>query len=158
MSISWQDENPPVITAKIWTPPAGLTEVCLLGRWLGVWVHWMGRRTLPCLGDECPKARHNRPIRWIGYAPITVPRQKALEAAILALSPEKAEELTEYMGDGLGPVIFCKRNQKSREWHIDHVNTEVKPDARFPITPDVRYVLFRLWGIRPDSQSNGKEG
>jgi len=36
-----------------------------------IWIHWLGRRSLPCLNalGECPKEMHSCPLAWRGYIP-----------------------------------------------------------------------------------------
>jgi len=157
VGISFHAEIPPTNLPKIWNPPVGETPVCILGPWLSVWVHWMGKRTLPCLDAECPKSRHSRPVRWVGYAPIAVGRHGVVEVAVLPLSPDKADALRDVAADGAPFVITCKRRESSREWTVDDVKTDLKPEWPVPSPPDVQAVLLRLWGIRPGDLTDGED-
>ena len=149
MALTFNAPAPDYEDVQIWTPPAGETTIQILGPWVGVWIHWVGRRTMPCLNEDCPKARHNRPIRWCGYAPIVIFRSKEQKRAVLGLSPEKAKDVEAELTGFPGPFLKCHRKAGSREWTIkDIFHREVKGTP--PPAPDVQLVLLRVWGIKPE--------
>jgi len=43
---------------------------CVLGPCVGLSTHWVGNRTLPCLGRDC--GHHDKPQTWKGFIPVQV--------------------------------------------------------------------------------------
>jgi len=155
MGIAWSDSPSPISTARIWVPKQTKEKVILLGNWLGCWVHWMGKRTQPCLKTDCPKSRHARPVRWVGYAPIAIRTQNGLKPALLGLSPEKAKTLEPLLIDFPGPILEVTKRENSREWVIGAV-IQKRWETEYPDCPDVQSILYRMWGIRPTDTEDGE--
>ena len=166
--IDWDDRPPTVHPARVWTCPVGEFRVRLLARPVGVWIHWLGKRSLPCLKGDCPAARHRSPQRWQGYAAAALARPRTEEvrsgphgqyvdavrpvlgwiAIVLPLSPEQAAEL-----DGADPaagvVVRVRRGKEDRTYQVAEVSTPytgLPPLRPFDVVP----ILLRMWGVRAD--------
>lgn len=162
MPIDFSSPAPDFISVRIYTPTAH--DRCLIiGEMSGVWIHWMGKRSLPCLGKSCPKARHGKPCRWVGYIPITVwnaheSKPRPLRA-ILALTAQKWQIVQNKLVDlptGKSLQISVDKNPESRQWRIADLEFVDNP---FPLLTSFRVSneLLRIWGIPPDTL-NTKEG
>lgn len=154
--IDWTDKPPSVPLARIWTPPDLDSWVVLLGRWSGVWIHWIGRRSVPCLGPQCPSNRHLKPAHWAGYAPAAVAqlatdgtrKVQGWTAIVLPISAELAAELEPQLVPFPGPLLHIHRSAGKRVWAVKSVKSTPKGE-HFPAAFDPRPSLYRLWGIRP---------
>jgi len=154
--VAWTNSPPPIPEARIWPPPEGLSYFLVLGPYVGVWCHWIGKRSLPCLDEDCPGPRHKRPMVWFGYLPGAIPifsdqAKKNLlrhDPAILACGPEAIEEIKPVLGNYPGPILTIKRMPKSRKWTLEKIKREVKV-VSLPRCPDTRATLYRVWGMRP---------
>ena len=71
LPIFWDDGSAPSPTRACPIVNAGPAPrwVIPLGPVIGVWIHWYGGRSTPCLCDVCPACAANEPQRWAGYAP-----------------------------------------------------------------------------------------
>lgn len=75
MAIQWDDSGP--TGGGRWLPLVrpgvgeSLTVVCLSARIVGVWLHWIEGRTVPCVGEDegCPYHEDDMAfgLRWKGY-------------------------------------------------------------------------------------------
>jgi hypothetical protein len=157
-AIPWADRPPPLPTARIWSPPPGTSFACLLGPWYALWVHWIGKRSVPCMNQDCPRHTHSRPMRWCAYAPACVPtvdnvtrKITAYTSVILPLSPEQATAVLQRLGSYPGPTLKIKKADKRRGFTITDI-LPVLDGPPLPSCPDVEATLYRLWGRRPPSQ------
>ena len=156
-NLNWSEEIPPLPTARIWIPPTGKYWLCVLGSWHALWVHWMGKRSLPCQKD-CPKYRHARPARWTAYLPCAIPimchddprRLIGNKPVIVALSPEQADLLRPKMGNYPGPAFLIDKKKEEKNWELLEMRNGGKVDG-LPTCPDVLATLYRVWGIIPET-------
>jgi hypothetical protein len=158
--IPWADGPPPVPVASVWTPPAGTWDLVVLGPWFSVWLHWLGKRSLPCLAEYCPAARHIKPVRWSAYCPAALAewetaerkKVKSWRPVVLPIGLECAHELRPQLGEFPGPGIILTRKggQKAWTWKIGSLQ---RIPANLPKPFDVRPTLYRLWGVRPPDQA-----
>jgi hypothetical protein len=158
--IPWADGPPPVPVASVWTPPTGIWDLVLLGPWFAVWLHWLGKRSMPCLGGCCPTARHGKPVRWSAYAPAalaeyeTVERRKVKtwKPIVLPIGLECAHEVGAQLGNYPGPGLRLTRKsgQRAWTWAIIPITRQL---AGVPKVFDPRPTLYRLWGVRPPDQA-----
>lgn len=157
---------PPKPTARIWSPPADRESFAVvLGPWSPHWVHWVGKRTLPCLNDDCPRPRHTKPIQWRGYLPVAVynPMSKHTDdkewlPAIYAVGQDHANDIVPYLSDYPGPALTITVIKKENRHSISVKELADYPE-NLPSCPDVKVVLAKLWGIKPpgydDTDRNG---
>lgn len=161
-SIAWTDRVPPAPSARIWQPPEGQHLACILGDWRACWIHWMGKRSLPCLGDDCPAARHRRPALWYAYLPLCIPKLSGpvqgykitgYEAVILACNREQAATIKPHLGDFPGPVVTVVRHKSDKTWKIEKID---RPDKLKVVTPcpDVSITLHCVWGMIPEQPTD----
>src|SRR5437667_3615004 len=68
-SFPWADSPPDPVPFSILIPPPGVHRFTLLGLGRGIWLHWVGKRSLPCLDQDCPRSRHIKPAYWLAYLP-----------------------------------------------------------------------------------------
>lgn len=141
--------------ARLWSPPDGTTDVLILAPYIGTWVHWVGKRSLPCLNSNCPASRHRRPCKWSGYLPILLAAQKGPETAVVTITPEKASDIDEALSKRSTPIMKVVRRKGAKDWLIKSFH-EAKLTQELPEVPDVQLVLCRVWGIRPDELEGGE--
>ena len=161
--IAWSEEIPPLPSARIWTPPDGRSHICVLGPWRSLWIHWLRKRSVPCLKENCPRYRHTAPGRWVAYVPSCVPIL-ALDGTrevvghrpiIIACNPEQAAALRPSMGNYPGPILTLFKHEKEKHWTLEKIITGKNPKD-MPPCPDVLATLHRVWGIIPDFEQNGE--
>jgi len=161
--IAWAEEIPSLPSARIWTPPIGRSHVCVLGRWRSLWIHWLRKRSVPCLKDACPKYRHTAPARWVAYVPGCIPINSldgtrevvGYRPVILACNPEQADLLRPAMGNFPGPVLEVFKHEKEKHWTLERLITGKNPQ-NLPPCPDVLATLHRVWGMIPEEEKNGE--
>lgn len=149
--------------ARIWKPSGKAARFYLLGNYHGQWLHWLGKRSLPCLDDDCPSSRHTRPAHWVAYYPAAMVEMVYSVTAgknvpkyvpyVLALSPENVEDLSHYTRWPLG--IEVKPRKGARGLELTSVQ-EVRAPKELPAPFNVRAVLYRVFGIRPP-ETNGHQ-
>jgi hypothetical protein len=158
-NVDWQDRPPSVPKATIWTPPNGTSLVALLGRGVGLWLHWLGRRSYPCEGKDCPAARHRKPAYWTKYFPACIPvfegtgekKLKGYMPVVIALSQDHYAYLEEF-SEG-GPILLeVARQNGDRQFRIKKVQA-YHGKVQLPPVFDVRPVLYRVWGMRPPTET-----
>ena len=157
--IPWADVPPPVPVASVWTPAEGVWDLVLLGPWFSCWLHWSGRRSLPCLAEDCPTARHRQPVRWQAYAPAALAvwanaERKSVDRwkpVVLPCGLECANDLLPFLTKFPGPAIRLtkKGNVKAWTWTIGKVTRSIHG---LPAAFDPRPTLYRLWGVRPPEE------
>lgn len=152
MTIDFNSQPPESVGVRIHSPKDG-DKMLLLGHSVGVWVHWTGRRTAPCLGEEsCPRTRHKQPVRWCAYYDVAVverPYAKPATLAILSVTPTKhrqIQELSEVETEGTHLELTIARRNASREWAIE--SARGLTPAEVPKSFDVAAELRRIWGVR----------
>jgi hypothetical protein len=153
--IDWSPAPPPPVAARIITVSDGTSHYVVLGSWAGIWVHWLGRRSLPCLGERCPRSRHLRPMRWTGYLPAAASNLTLTErghvrtwsACVLPVGPDQARDLEEHVRH-CPFVLEIKKRPGERGWRVAGVSRTI-PSGELPAAPDVRNTLYRVWGVRP---------
>lgn len=152
------DNNPPASpTARIWSPKQpGKYFLVALGNWSGHWVHWIGKRNEPCLGEDCPKARHRRPIKWVGYLPAALHQKQITTTVVdnwvpvvIALGPDNATLLREHLRDFPGPVFSVDKKGGDHKYEVTVIEGKRVP-AGLPACPRTELTLARVWGIRLD--------
>lgn len=156
--IDWDNQAPRIPAARVWTVPEGDSKVVLLGEPAGVWTHWMGRRSLPCLGEHCPTSRHRRPAQWYGYYPavqlVTELHERGYREQLGSkiVLPGSSHFPAEISGKGIvrGLVCTLRKEAGRREFHVKALAVANDP-SQLPETFNVRDVLYRLWGVRPPS-------
>lgn len=154
--LDWQDDLPPIPSARIWAPATEADyHAIVLGPWKGCWVHWVGKRSEPCLTKACPGPRHKRPVNWYAYTPIALftashigSKEGKWNPAVISLGRENADNLLPHMSVFPGPGLTIARVGKSNEVNLT-IFDEIKIPDELPPCPDVILTLTRLWGIRP---------
>jgi hypothetical protein len=113
----------------------------------GVFLHWLGDRSFPCLGDACELDHGAEAPRWYGYAPLVVPNFSV--PTLVGVSPQAAGQL-EYL-DGVyngtrGLAVRFTRKSSLRSRVLVEVVDERK---RVSIPPpfDPRPYLLEMWGL-----------
>lgn len=159
MEIAWEDTPPPKAVRRIIVVrPGNSIRALILGEPLGVWIHWVGKRSQPCQGvGRCAKCREDNPRMWRAYLPAAyrefIRRGSVGNDPIGEWSPkiiEGALELTEAHGEFIsggdlrGVVIECHKPKGDRKsLRIIRAGFDENPPPAF----DVKPILFRLWGI-----------
>lgn len=146
--------RPSVVPCSILVPPPDGAWTLILGPGLPVNLHWMGRRTLPCLRDDCPKARHMRPVTWCCYYPGLLvpggaknPDPAGLENVLVPLSDVVQEEAEEQRLAG-NTLWHVRPGRKGRG--IGVVNARrIAKTLNVPPPFNVDAVLRRIWGMFP---------
>lgn len=162
-NFSWADSPPPTPTARVWSPPPGHSWVALQSLWLGRWIHWIGKRSMPCMGDGCPSQRHWKPATWCGYAaaavaevdPTNRKKVKQWTPIVLAISPDTANQLRP---NGRSIVLPCLLDvvvtTGKKGWTLGGIH-DIPPKTTLPNAANVRHTLYRLWGVIPPESENG---
>lgn len=157
--VAWAAQPPSVPNATIYRPKETPVWIVALGPPVGVWVHWMGKRSLPCLGDQCPAARHRRPVHWTGYLPAALPKGPGAPAdapeftsIVVPLSDRNDEDLRAALAAGR-PCLQIVGRKNGKGW--DLLKSKAVKRGACPLNAfDVRLVLMRAWGIRPDQAAD----
>ena len=70
-AISWASGPDPVPSRRLWIVNAKPKPavVIVLAPPTGVWLHWLGYRSVPCTTEACAHCAGGLPRRWAGYSP-----------------------------------------------------------------------------------------
>lgn len=156
MNFPRPSNDPPLSpTARIWSPEhIGKYHLIVLGQWQGHWVHWVGRRSEPCLETDCPKSRHRRPLSWRGYTPCALFECEEInttngtwKSVILSLGTDNARILEAHLGAFPGPGLLLTKPDKTNKIVIETRKLKAIPEG-LPECPDVTLTLARVWGLR----------
>ncbi len=160
--IAW-DDGPPSVPPQtpgvtVYTVRPGSTLYFrLLGPWRGVWLHWLGARSLPCTGrGDCPHCANANPavnaLRWKGYAPALrwdfIPGGEGKQGWIPCVL-----EITENVKDVLaglelaGQVVELKRPRGRPNARVEASLIDRPANAPLPPPFDVEPILMKLWGL-----------
>lgn len=151
------DIPPPSPSARVWSPPdIGTYNLVQLGKHQGHWVHWRRSGSEPCLGEECPKARHKRGADWRAYTPcaLWIPAMGTAvnagwQAVVIGLGTENFKILSETRVEFPGPAFKITKKDKSNNYTLE-VFPGTKIKGELPDCPAVSVTLHRLWRIRYD--------
>jgi len=115
--------------------------------------HWIGRRTLPCLGENCPACRDERPRAYEAFASIVWAKNKQHDIVRLPQGPvyqlkEQTKDLTDLRGLG---IELERKGEEKYGRIVCRVNNKIFEGGRLPADPDIEAQLmkiFRIDGIR----------
>jgi len=147
---------------RIWKPTHEPRLFIVLGPPVGVWVHWLGKRSMPCERDKCPPSRHHKPCHWIGYAPAAMWDFGVSPAGhqwgkwiriVLPLSEQIEPHFRVAEENYPSAPVKLKLAKSGRGIEILTVDKSGKP-TELPGPFNVKPVLFRAWGIRPDQTTD----
>ena len=154
MQPAWQDDPPttnllphlPLIRIKPGQPTKGIitsTQIC------GVPTHYYGRRTLPCLADECPGCKAQLAKRWEGYISVWTfaPSHHVIWALTTAAAcglKDTAPNFTDLRGLCLTIARAGKHNNSQLRARCDPYEAL---QMRLPTAPDLRAHLLHIWGM-----------
>jgi hypothetical protein len=165
--VDWGADPPPPPVARVWVATTDPCKFALLGPLVKLYIHWIGRRSFPCEGeDRCPRTLHAKPCRWQAYAPAAqlVPVQDpntlsygpSWKRAVLPVS-ELMNAKLEAAGVKIpGTVVTVARSKTSKEVVLREVTT-LETTKGLPEWFDVKPILYRLWGIRPPREESEEE-
>lgn len=151
----WADSPPARSPARVWIPGVGKHWVAILGPHTGCWIHWLGKRSYPCLGEQCPAAKHRKPIYWVAYFPVIhcddVGRKTDNTEHHLGVLPVGADVfnvLAELGPPFRGMAFKLHKKDGSKVWSVETV-CRPKGDRGLPPCFEVKSTLFRVWGMKP---------
>lgn len=152
------DVPPAAAKARISKVPIGKTQYILLGPGRGLWLHWMGKRTIPCDGPRCPTGTHRRPAHWTSYFPAALIRRvlnqntgkhkHEFEICVLTVNEEQAAELNSCAFPVVVNVEKRKGERGIRIHKIEPVAESNGVPSPFPVEP----TLYKIFGRRPSSK------
>ena len=126
-------------------PKAGVITCTFLGPYLGSLEHWDKKRTLPCLGDECPPIRHHLRQVYYAYAPVEVwlgPAQ-AWAAAVFQLT-SNLEELLRGRNLRGETWSFMRTREGDANSEVTGVFLDHQTLELIPREFDVKRILLRI--------------
>jgi len=136
-------------------PGRTLTLVCLSSRCEGAIVHWDGRRTVACTGDDtCPVDHAKTKRRWQGW--LAVQQVNGNELLYLPVTEGAAKDRPE-----VTDPLMDLRGREIRVWRANqHANAELAiafgitlyRTDRLMVAPDLREFCRRLWGFSPRNE------
>lgn len=141
------------------TPRAGkINAVILSTHATGVWTHYFGNRTIPCLDSGCQGCEHKRQRRQHCYVSIWFPEEDKRE--LFECTAEAGHELL-CMAEENQPI----RGRTIRAWRTGRaanspVEIELGPDLshkyKLPPEPDVPAALRTIWHLTNDPAAYGE--
>lgn len=116
---------------------------------LGVWTHFLGRRTLPCTTVDCPGCKAKLTKRYEAYVSLWTNSPSA--HIIVALTPRAARELTdsaENPKDMRGLMIIIQRlGQRANGMLTARVESADGYTKALPPIPELRAHMLKIWGL-----------
>jgi hypothetical protein len=134
-----------------------LVFTCLSREILGIWTHWTGQRTQPCLdcGQPCPWCQKEAPRRWKGY--IYAQDCNSGQTAVVEVTPGAARQLGNQlhgMKDLRGLQVRLERTPGGGNGRLNAIVVGAYPHLELlPIEIDLRPTLNRLWDHEPTGQA-----
>jgi len=126
---------------------------------LGVWTHFMGGRTLPCMDSDCPGCLAQMPRRWEGYLGCLTPSPS--RHIIVALTPAAALGISDTAVDRFalrGNLIIFERAGKRLN---SRLRARVEPiefyQKMLPPEPDLKAHLMHIWGLEQSHQGQDNQ-
>ena len=168
---AWQDRPGPVDRA--WIPllyPAGdlsVRGIVLVQKLVGVWTHWVDRRTVPCLEwrdpetsevSECPYDHRKYSRRWKGYLGIV--QEGSWKRAIAEITAEGYRScplLRHFEGNlrGCNLRVYRVAAYKNAPTRVELGEPRAVKTLADPFS--VEAVLSKLWQSRP-AGDRGRDG
>lgn len=116
---------------------------------LGVWTHFLGGRTLPCMSSDCKGCEAQMPKRWEGYISLITPSPS--KHILVALTPGAALGISDTAPDPLqlrGNLVIFERGGKrlnsrlrARVERVDFYQKMLPPE------PNLKEHLVHIWGL-----------
>jgi hypothetical protein len=153
----WQDDPPPermlphmpLVRVK---PGVMLSGAVTTTQIHGVPTHYYGRRTLPCLADDCPGCAKQMPSRWEGYIGLWSSRPS--KHLIVALTPGAATGIIDTAKDPKNLravyVEICRTGRAANSRLVASCKELEIPSSHLPPIPDLRAHLLHIWGLDLD--------
>lgn len=130
-----------------------------LGPHEGVWIHWLGRRSICCSQHDC-KHCLTLPADWAGYMPVLAYRPalpQPWEPTVLHFT-SRIEDLMS--GPVIGHVLELWRDPKTPNGKMQGRVSEKVPPKGMVLPPpfDIRPVLKHMWHGGRRRPDRGEEG
>lgn len=129
---------------------AGIVRGVITSRsYIGVNTHFMGQRTLPCVGDDCPGCAAEKSKRWEGYLSVwTTAPSKHL---IVALTPGAATQILDAAPDpnnlrGLFLTVERLGSKPNGQLRGNVEPANIEP-GHLPPEPELLRHLYKIWGV-----------
>lgn len=156
-----QPDRPPIRATRPHLPlmraPKGALWKIAITCWeiLQVETHFMGRRTLPCVDEDCPGCRDQKPRRYEAYlSGVLAGVQKHI---LVALTPRAANDLLTGVippNQLRGHIIILRRTGTRPNGPLSIEVTEEMLDAnRLPPAPDLLAQMLDIWGLNQSHQA-----
>ncbi len=119
----------------------------------GIWTHWDGQRTLPCMKakNQCLGCQRGFPKRWKGYLHCYFPPQKS--DFLLEITPRAAKLLLDSAPERRmlrGLILRVERSPGGRNGRLLATIVGDDPIEReLPAAKDPFDTLAFLWGMQP---------
>lgn len=139
----------PYILPRVERPRVGLPlTVILLGLWRGVYGHWQGGRSFPCLHPACEL--HSHELIWWGFCPALMFRSaKGPYTPCIAEITEHAAMMLAGV-DLRGCCVTLSREAHRRDARVRAELLDVHADPKsLPGPFDVEPILRRMWKCGP---------
>lgn len=153
-AINWEDVVPKSARqhVEVWKarPAAPVNAICLSESIIGVYIHWLGKRSAPCLAvppAECPFCKIEVPRRWEGY--LGGYSERTGKKYLIHVSKEAARScpmLSERKANLRGSrVIIERRGKAANAPCVARVESVKTQGYSLPDCFDVRAQLLLLW-------------
>lgn len=159
MPIDWNAPNPahgntlPHIPLERLKPAGKIEGAITCHTVLGVNLHFVGNRTLPCTKPNCPGCDQERRKIWEGY--LSIWTRSPSRHIITALTPGAALMLSDEAQD----------RDALRGWYIRITRSGTRPNGRvlvhlepatiaagvLPPAPDIPAHLLKIWNLDPET-------
>jgi len=125
----------------------------------GVWTHWDGRRSVPCMlpVETCPFHRRQLPLRWKGYVHVFDHNER--QQSYLELTPAGVQMLQTQLAPGESLRGILLNVERSKGGPKGRLIIEVKPNhapsSQLTEEKHPREALTSLWGLKQDHTDEG---
>jgi len=114
-----------------------------------VYTHWIGRRTLPCMGKECGACQALVPAKYEGYLSLVWAHNRT-QQIVRVTKPAmlQIKSQVQLQPSLRGTILNFERKGKRSNGRVivrvDALHLEV---AKLPQSPDVRRHMMHIWSV-----------
>jgi hypothetical protein len=162
--LPWSDRPPSrqagpafVVSYPLWGHP--VAGYALGDHVRGIPLHWIGTRSFPCFGAECPLDHAVTAVRWYGYLAFLIPVER--RPTLLGVSEHAFGALDALEGKltGLrGAKLKLTRSTPGRRSRVLVELLSPEKASGLPPAFPVEPLLLHVWGLDPAEPAQSIEG
>lgn len=125
---------------------------------LGARIHWIGSRSMPCIGDTCRLCHDGNPRRWYGW--LAVQTTSTGRTFILEYTSAAAFQVNEYFNEHRtlrgAQIELWRKPQRANGRLCLFIRPGITDRTTIPKGPSRKTILAQMWGVDLNNFDTGE--